>query len=48
MTSRVVLYADGSEAELTGRAAAVGARGFVTRTSSPRALLEQIHRLLRD
>ncbi len=44
--SRVVLYRDAEEAELKRQAQQAGAAGYLTRSSSPRALLDEVHRLL--
>lgn len=44
--SRVVLYSDAPEEELRARAKEAGATGYLTRMKSPRAMLEEVHRLL--
>lgn len=46
--SRVVLYRDAEEAELKVQAQQAGATGYITRATSPRALLEEVNRLLRS
>ena len=45
--SRVVLYSDVPEEELRARAKEAGAAGYLSRTKSPRALLEEVDRLLK-
>ena len=45
--ARVVIYSDAPEAELEVRAQQAGATGYISRTKSPRALLEEVHRLLK-
>ena len=45
--SRVVLYSDVPEEELSARAREAGATGYLSRKQSARALLEAVQRLLK-
>ncbi|MBK7860891.1 MAG: hypothetical protein IPJ65_20260 [Archangiaceae bacterium] len=47
-TSRVVLYSDCAEGQLAERAEQLGAVGYLTRAQSPKTVLREVQRLLRQ
>lgn len=47
VTRRVALYSDCPEEQLKEKAKEAGAVGYVLRSASPKAMLEEVHRLLK-